>query len=479
MKLPRTLQNSAIYTFIMFLQKGIAFLLLPLYTYYLTPEDYGVLGVVTSITSFFSVFITWGLGAAAARFYYKKDGNIEYIKKLYGTISLFILLNSLLVASILLSAHTFLIDPFIGEIEFFPYVFLGLLYLFINPLYLFYQEFLQTSKEGLKYGINFIFYFFINVALIVISLTVFHLGVVGVLLSNLIVAVLFFVYVVFRFLSKLTLHFNKPLLVEAARYSLPLLPHHLANWSNGALDRILVNGMRSKADAGLYNLGQQFGSVMDFMVSGINQAYIPWFYGKVNEGRDGFSQIVKIAELCIWGLSLVGLVISIFSRELLHFMIMNPAYDDVWKIVPIVVFALVIKGTYYFFVNILFLKDTQIVFSITLVTVFVNIGANVLLIPMYGFYGCAIACLLSFGVQSLMALVLSKNRNKEIRFRWVSMYIAVLFGFVCSLSSLWMADFPMLLCLLIKTAICSILAAFIIINYQSEIKTLKMIIKKK
>ncbi len=478
-QIPKTLQNSAIYTIIMFLQKGISFLLLPLYTYYLSPDDYGILGVVTSISSFFSVFISWGLGAAAARFYYKKDSNEEYVKKLYGTIALFILINSLLIASVLLTAHRLLINPFIGEIDFFPYVFLGLLYLFINPLYVFYQEYLQTSKAGIKYGFNSLCNFILQVVLIVLFLSVFHLGVVGVLLSNLIVAVLFFIYVLIRFVSKLTLKLDKCILKEAMHYALPLLPHHLANWSNGALDKILVNGIRSKADAGLYNLGQQYGSVMDFMASGINQAYVPWFYGKVNEGAQGYSQIVRVAEVCAWLLSFLGVVLSLFSREVLQIMILNPAYGDVWRIVPFVVFAFVFKGIYYFFVNILFLKDTQVVFTITLITVGVNIGANLLFIPNYGFYGCAMACIISFFTQCSLALIISRIKNHDIIFKWGSMYLAAFIGLGFSVSSLFLSDFPIVVSLLIKVLVCGIFAGFIIVKYNKDIQLLRLSFRNK
>ena len=78
--------------------------------------------------------------------------------------------------------------------------------------------------------------------LTVLSLTVFDLGVFGVLLSQLITSVVFFVYVIITFLRKQSLKLEHPILKECFKYSLPLLPHNLANWSNGTLDKLLVNG---------------------------------------------------------------------------------------------------------------------------------------------------------------------------------------------------------------------------------------------
>ena len=87
MQIPKILQNSAIYTVIMVLQKGISFFLMPLYTAFLSPSDYGILGVVSSVSSLMAVFITLGLEAAAARFYYKYNKDEDQAKKIYGNVS--------------------------------------------------------------------------------------------------------------------------------------------------------------------------------------------------------------------------------------------------------------------------------------------------------------------------------------------------------------------------------------------------------
>lgn len=191
-KIPRVLQNSAIYTIIMVLQKGISFLLLPIYTYFLSPADYGVLGVVSSISSFLSVLISLGVGGAASRFYYLHKNDKEYHRRLYGTIALVILCNTITFGSLFIFGHKYLIDPIIGKIDFYPFVIVGLLTVLVTPLYTFFQEYLQTIQDGKRYGINSLSFFFLNLTFILVSLYVLHLGVLGVLLSNLCTSILFF-----------------------------------------------------------------------------------------------------------------------------------------------------------------------------------------------------------------------------------------------------------------------------------------------
>lgn len=436
MQIPKILQNSAIYTVIMVLQKGISFFLMPLYTAFLSPADYGILGVVSSVSTFLSVFITLGLQAAATRFYYKNNKDEEYSKRVFGNVAIVIIANSLLWGSVFIGGHKWVVDPIVGEIEFFPYVFIGILNVIVTPMYLLYQNYLQARQNAAHYGINSLLCFLLQVILTVLSLTVFDLGVFGVLLSQLITSIVFFVYVIITFLRKQSIKLECPILKECFKYSLPLLPHNLANWSNGTLDKLLVNGIRSQTDAGMYNVGQQYGSVMAFVANAINQAYVPWFYEKVNEGKNGLKRIVQTADASICLVSLVAIAMSLFAEEIFSIMISNPAYDGVWKIVPCIVFAYVFQSIYFFFVNVLFLKDTKVIFTITITAVVVNIGLNLLLIPELGYVGGAIACILTYFVKSIMALIISSIKNKEIRFHWLLMYVIAFIALAISLTSL-------------------------------------------
>lgn len=455
----------------MIIQKGLSFFLLPVYTYYLSPSDYGILGVVTSISSFLSVLMTLGVSGAATRFYYLND-DATYRKKLFGTVSLVIICNILLFGSLFIGGHHFFIDPVIGSISFYPYIMIGLLTVIVTPFFSFYQDYLITSQNGVMYGINSMSFFILNVVLILICLCYLNLGVMGVLLANLITSFVFFIYVIIVFLPQIIMRIDKTILRQSLKYSLPLVPHSLANWSNGTIDKLLVNGIKSQSDAGLYNLGQQYGSVMNSVAVGINQAYTPWFYDKVNSGITGYKIIKKTGEGSAWLVALVGLILAIFSKELLGIMVHNPAYADVWRIVPCIVFAYVFQSLYFFFVNVLFLKDTKYIFFITIASVILNVVLNLLLIPTYGFMGCAIVCLFTYFSKSIFALVLSIMRNKDIRYRWISMYCAAFLALSCSFVSVLIENVGLLCSIMLKLSICCMFAVFVIIKFKVSLRPL-------
>ena len=457
----------------MVLQKGIAFFLLPIYTFYLTPADYGILGITSSLSSFLSIFLTFSLGAAASRFYYAHNKDEIYAKRLYGTIVSVVLINSVIFGTIFILCHKWLIDPFIGNIDFYPYIFIGFLNIIITPLYLYFQEYLQARQEGTHFGINSMCFFILNITLTIIALKVLHLGVVGVLLSNLITSFVFFIYAVILFVRKLDIRVDKKILKNSLSYSFPLVPHALANWSNGTLDRLLINGLKSESDAGLYNLGQQYSSVMNTIGNAINQAYTPWFFEKVNYGEQGVKQIIKTAEAIVCLLAFVSVIMSLFSKELLDLMITNSAYDGVWKIIPLLVSAYLFHGLYFFFVNLLFLKDTKLVFTITVVTLGVNIGANLFLIYRYGYIGSAFAFFLTYLTQSILSLIVSNARNKTIRFNWLKMFLICFAALAISMSSILMEKWAIWTAISVKFLIVGVCALFLFMRYKDVLCNLK------
>ena len=72
------LKNSLFYTIGNLLLKAFSFFLIPLYTSYLSPEQYGILNLSTSFSSVVSMALMMGLQYSVIRFFadYKND----YIK---------------------------------------------------------------------------------------------------------------------------------------------------------------------------------------------------------------------------------------------------------------------------------------------------------------------------------------------------------------------------------------------------------------
>jgi O-antigen/teichoic acid export membrane protein len=423
------LKNSGIYIVVSILQKAIGFFLLPLYTAFLTPDDYGILNVVLSISSLLSVFFILSLNGAASRFHYIYLDDELHIKKIWGTLCLFVIINSLFFGAFFIILHRLLLDPFTKGIAFFPFLFLGIISTILSPLYLFFQTYLQTKQDGIKYGINMTLNCLLNICLTILFVVVFRMSVLGVLLASCITSIIFFIYVLILFIPRITLSFDKIILKSSLNYSLPLVPHSLSSWLMAMVDRIFVNNIKGKAETGLYSVGYQFGNIINVLTSAVNQAYVPWFFEREKKGE--IQQIIKVAEILTLIYCFIALGISLFAIDILKIMV-STNFQSAWRFTPFISFAYVFSGLYYFYVNILFLKQTKWIPVITFGSAIVGIIFNILLIPLVGSIGASISCLFSLFFSSILALFLS-IRAEKIRFKYFRMYFYVFIFFIASL----------------------------------------------
>lgn len=470
MKVPKIVTNSALYSFTTLLQKGASFFLLPLYTAFLTPEDYGIVNVVTSVSSFLAVLIMMSLNGAATRFHYKNTEE-SYRKVLWGTITSIVFISSLGWGAVFFTLHRFLVDPFIGEIDFYPYAVIGLANTIITPLYLLFQSYLQARQEAFYYSINTFSHFLTQVGLAIVFIAVYKMGAVGMLLSNVITSLIFFIYVLIVYIPKIKIGIDKGVAKESFKYSLPLLPHQISIWSAGTIDRLFLNGYKGKAVTGVYSVGQQFGNVVGTIAYSVNQAFVPWFFQMIEKGEEGYRKIEKMGLFAVVGYSLIAFAISLFAPEILKIMV-SEKFRDVWQVIPILTFAFVFHGVYFFFINILFIKDTGWVFTVTLSSMIVDVLMNILLVPLWGFWGAGIACFMTYFSRSIFALILSLKKNKEIRYNYFTMYAIPLVFLALSFVNWFMTDFSTLASLAIKMGFCAILAFGFYLIYKEQIQTL-------
>tara|TARA_R110001583_G_scaffold82491_1_gene218770 strand:- start:7022 stop:8467 length:1446 start_codon:yes stop_codon:yes gene_type:complete len=392
----KILANSGIYMIINLLQKGINFLLIPILTTYLTTYDYGIVAVVTAVNAFLNVLYILSLNGCLNRFYYEYKEDKKKVKKLFGTIVTFVLGFSATLSIILVVGHKIFLDPFLKEVDFYPFMVLGMISVLFNPIFTIYQNTLQAKQEGKRYGRNNIAFFFTNLLFLLISVIILNLGAKGVLGALALTNLLFFIYSLFQFGKEFSFGIDKNILKQSLKYSLPLVPHSISGVTTNIIDRLFVNSMISTSITGIYNLGSTFGSIIFLIASGINQAFVPWFTERVKS--NDIEKIPFFAKSLILVYCFVALGISFFSKEVIEW-VTPIEYHEAWKIVPVISFAFVFHGCYYFFSTPFFYdisgKGSRTLPMFTITSAFLNVLLNYFLIKNYGMVGAASATLIS------------------------------------------------------------------------------------
>lgn len=417
LRTPRLLQNSIIYTFFNVIQKAIAFFLLPLYTAYLTPEDYGITNVLTTVTALLSYFYTFSIQSASCRFHFSYSKNQLLVKKIWGANFIFTVINSLFWFIISIILYKYSIIYLVGEeIPFYPYVIICLLNCAISPIFFYYQSYLQTTQQAKHFAINNLLYFTFTLLLTISFVVYLKMQALGVILSACIVTIIFSIYACYILRKKIVFNLSSKIISRSLKYSVPLIPHLLSGWLNGMLDRIFINRLINLSSVGLYSIGYQFGLIINMLAFGVNQAYSPWFFNIYNKKEEKY-KITIVSDLTIAAISAIGFIIAIFSKEIVTLMT-TEKYHDVWPSIIILVYANLINCLYYFYVAILFLQSTKRLSTITISCALINCITNYFLIKFWGYIGAAYSYFFVQFIKTIIIAFQSKKIQPDIIFNY-------------------------------------------------------------
>jgi len=388
-------RNAAIYSFFSLLQRGLGFFLLPVYTTVLATEQLGIISTATAVISFLVLFFGLSFRGSVAFYYYEyKDKNLPYLKKIYGTSVVFILLFSTVGILLLLATEQWALSVLFENIAFTPYVLLSLISIFLQPIYFFYQSVLRAKQQAKRASILDFVYFSVMIGLTLILILGFNFEAEGALLANAVASFLVFFISLVGLRKEITLCFVSPILKKVLKYSLPLLPHNISGWAMNMVDRIMLNAINSLSVVALFDVGSQIGKVVNMISLGVNSAYAPWFFDQVKNNTNSKKHIVTVTQKIVVLYAVIAVCVSWLAPELLK-IISKPAYHQSWTVTPLIATAFVINGFYFTFSSVFFLEKTKYLPFLTISGAIVNIVLNYFLIHEYGFLGAAIASLLT------------------------------------------------------------------------------------
>jgi len=404
----KLVKNSSIYTVVAFLQKAIGFLLLPIYTVFLTPVDYGKVNVVNTLMGIVSVLFNLSLQGAAIRFHYKHADERIMRKKIWGTTFCFVFLNTAALSVLLLLFHRAFLDPFAENVMFSPFILLGLITTGLSPTFMFYQTMLQAEQNGKRYGLNNLVFFIVNLGLTIAFVVGYKMGAVGILLANAISNGLFFVYSAFVLLPKIKLGIDKIILKEALKYALPLIPYNLAAYTALMIDRLFLNKMKGTGDVGIYSVGFQFANIVTIVTGAIAQAYSPWFFEKWEKGEEGRAAIAKILPIISLVFAILGLGMALLGPLALSIMV-SKSFTLAWQVIPCMSMGYAFSGIYLLGVNGLFISKTYLLPLLAFAGLIVNVALNLLVIPRYGILGASFSSMVYNIFMTLLVILLAEK----------------------------------------------------------------------
>lgn len=378
----------------------VSLFLLPVFTNYLTPADYGVITMLLTVEAVTKVVFRWGVDTAFMRLYYD-CGDERARQRLASTIFFFLAaVNGALLAAALLSLdwlapHILGPDAAAAGASRNLLIGLTLVNTFVTGFYFMPFQVLRIGGQSPQFIALAFARSAGTIAARLLLVIWAGLGVLGIVVADVLVTALFTLVLMKWFAPLIRPVFSRPVLREALAFGLPRVPHSIAHQVIGFADRYLLNAFGTLRDVGLYSIGASFGLALKLFLSAFESAWTPFFLGVMREpdARKIYSTVstyvVALLVLLVGGLSAVApAVVRLFT---------TPEFQDAAAVTPWIALGVMFQGLYLVgSIGLVITKRTKLYPMATGTAAAVSLLANLLLIPRYGMIGAAWANTLSY-----------------------------------------------------------------------------------
>jgi len=427
----------------------VSFILIPVYTHYLSTAEYGTLELLELTSYILGMFLAMGISASVLRFYFDSD-DLEDKKKVVATAYLAIWALCIVGAAFLL-----VFAPGVSNLVFqstdksglFRLVFAGLVIGLANEIPL---ALIQAQQKSTLYSILSVGRFSLSLGLNILFIVGLGWGILGIILSSVIIQSVFCLFLMGYTLRWSGLHFSIPKLKLLMRYGLPFIPSGIGLFAMNFADRFFLQRFAGLSEVGIYSLGYKFGMILNPLIT---SPYQTIFRPKMFElsKRDDAKEINSLLFTYFMFIEIfAGLGIAVLIKDALIY-ISDPEYHTAYIVVPFIVLSYIFNAAYiHAQVGLLITKTTKYVAYIVASSALVNLTLNFLLIRHIGMWGAVISTVSSFGLMYVLTIILSRNVY-HVHYQWFRVAKMFVLGGVMYWVSLRISLDSVILSLLLKT----------------------------
>jgi O-antigen/teichoic acid export membrane protein len=422
-------KNTSIYTIGNVLPKATGFILLPIYTKYMTPSDYGIYSSMQTLGAMLIIAFTLAVDMAIYRIYFDYDTESE--KKNYlGTMAITIAGISLTVLVLLFIFHNSISNIY-RTIEFYPYYVYAIMLSYFSIFSIIPKIYLQVNQKAIIYIILSLGQFLINTSFILWFMIVEKQGAAGVLKGVMYANLLTLPINLFITLKVINITFKYDMFRASIKFSLPQIPILLSAWIMNLSDRIFIERFFSLQDVGIYSLGYKIGEAVLIISTAFSLAYSPIYFSLANSNNqiEAKKRLHRYNSSFTITMVFITFLVAVFSRDAVEILV-DEKYIEAINIVPIISLAyLVLQVGGLLNLSIYQEKKTLQLMYLSIGSAIINILMNYYFISLYGSYGAAVSTLISFTIFFLLKYWYSK-KCYFIPFEWRNITIATVTLFV-------------------------------------------------
>ncbi|MDB4773217.1 oligosaccharide flippase family protein [Flavobacteriaceae bacterium] len=323
------------------LSKASSIILLPFYTFYFSPEEYGVLELLTVIITLSSILGLLQLESALSRFFYEYQD--EKRKQLISTLFLFSGLLSFLIALLLWmlgdSINLLIFDSLI-YINAYNISLLSLPLFCINSLLIVIVRFTEKKQIFIKsQGLLFL----ANLIIPVVLVYFFDWGISSFFWGQFFGLLLAVLFISLSSRKEFAATFSIKFIGPSLKYSLPLIPGVASGWINSYGSRFLMISFLSFKEIGIYAVAIKIASIFQLIGSAFRMTW-PQFFWKTFKEDKNHKQVFRTIHY--WLSLIISAVIIFFTIFVADFasLILTEDYNKAIPYIPMISFSFLIQS---------------------------------------------------------------------------------------------------------------------------------------
>ncbi len=426
-------KHTMIYGAGIIIGKSASLIMLPIYTRYLTPSDYGVMELLSMTIDVIAMIA--GIGITSTVFkYYSEYENIKEKNEVISTAIILLIIISSITATLGFIFSNKFSQLVFGQIDNAHYFMLFFIIYFLQSATIVPLMFIRAMQNSKLFILINLIKLLMQISFNIYFVVILKMGVMGILYTTLLADFIVGLYLFVHTFHKVGFRFSVSKSKRMVKFGYPFVFASLGSFVITYSDRYFLNAYSTLSIVGVYSLAYKFGFIMGYLTVGpFMQIWEPQRFeiAKQDNALPIFKKVFLYFNIVVVSLSLF---ISLFVKDVLTIM-SAPSFLDAYKIVPIIILAYILQA-WTFYCNLgNYIKDKSKYIAIA--SIISAVGCTVLnftLIPKYGVYGAAWATVGAFFIRFILTNIFSQ-RFYYIDYSWSKQLRLLMFAVIIYLSS--------------------------------------------
>lgn len=434
-------KNSLIYMIGQALSRAVGFFMIPLYTRYIAPDNYGAMEMIEILSAILLITISIGASDGMSRYYYSEKEEHKQ-NQVVSTVIIGFAIIALPIVGVFAFASNILSKIVLDEDSYRYILQLSFVTCWFGMLCEVGFSYLRMIYRARLFVVMTILQLVLALSLNIWFVAYLKMNILGIFYSTLVSQAVVGLIMILWILKRVGTSVSVPLLHEILKFGMPLVPSRIGLMLGFVSNRFFLRWMGSAdpvvalAQIGLFSLGHKFSVIVNRFVNvPLNSFWAPRRIELILDDRvDSRETIARVCTYATFLSMFAGLVLVSAIESVIEIMA-DPSYSGAHVVVPFVVVSYVALGLEtHFMTGIIYCKKTKLTTYITLLSLLIIVLWNIAFIPRFGLVGAATSNLAGYVVR-LVLIYFASQRLHHIPFeigRLVTMSVCSLLLFFIS-----------------------------------------------